>query len=158
MTLTTDPIRLTDLDLTQRRSFGFRTVEHLRFADVDANGHVNNVAFLVFFENVRVNYIAQQMTSLADHGLGPLLAHMDIDYRAQMFHPGSVEAGARLIEIRRSSIVIAQAVFDQRGNCAATGHAVIVAFDRAAQRPRPLPEPVRTALEALMNAPGGSLP
>ena len=34
------------LDLADRGIYGFSTSEHLRFADVDANGHVNNGAFI----------------------------------------------------------------------------------------------------------------
>ena len=46
-------------DLTDRRIYGFATEEHLRFADVDANGHVNNGAFLQLLENARVSYMRQ---------------------------------------------------------------------------------------------------
>ena len=45
------------LDLTDRRIYGFATEEHLRFADVDANGHINNGAFLQLLENARVSYM-----------------------------------------------------------------------------------------------------
>ena len=38
-------------DLADRGIYGFATSEHLRFADVDANGHVNNGAFIELLEN-----------------------------------------------------------------------------------------------------------
>ena len=50
-------------DLTDRRIYGFATEEHLRFADVDANGHVNNGAFLQLLENARVSYMRQIVRS-----------------------------------------------------------------------------------------------
>ena len=53
------------LDLTDRRVYGFATEEHLRFADVDANGHINNGAFLQLLENARVSYMRPGATSAA---------------------------------------------------------------------------------------------
>ena len=47
------------LDLADRGIYGFVTSEHLRFADVDANGHINNVAFLQLLESARVSYLRQ---------------------------------------------------------------------------------------------------
>ncbi len=46
-------------DLADRGIYGFSTTENLRFADVDANGHINNGAFLELLENVRVAYLRQ---------------------------------------------------------------------------------------------------
>jgi acyl-CoA thioester hydrolase len=142
-------------DLSQRSAYPYATTEHLRFADVDANGHINNVAFLVFFENVRVNYVNDRLAGLQRHGLGVILAHLDIDYHRQLFHPGTIEATARLIEIRRSSVVIAQAVFDSQGRCAASGQAILVAFDRAADCAVPIPSDVRREFERLLAHPEG---
>ena len=54
------------MDLADRSIYGFSTVEHLRFADVDANGHVNNGSFIEMMENARVSYLRQIVRS-ADH-------------------------------------------------------------------------------------------
>ena len=43
--------------------YGFSTVEHLRFADVDANGHINNGAFIEMLENARVSYLRRIVRS-----------------------------------------------------------------------------------------------
>jgi acyl-CoA thioester hydrolase len=133
-------------DLTDARVFGHLTIETLRFGDVDANGHVNNVAYLVLFENARVTYIAQHMKFMRECGLSTVIAHLDIDFRRQMFFPGTVRCGARLIEVRRSSFVLGQAIFDQEGRCAAIGHAVVVAYDPASGRGQPIPDDVRRHL------------
>ena len=50
-------------DLADRGIYGFATAEHLRFADVDANGHVNNGAFLELLENARVSYLRRVVRS-----------------------------------------------------------------------------------------------
>ncbi|MBX3503590.1 MAG: acyl-CoA thioesterase [Alphaproteobacteria bacterium] len=146
------------IDLADIRSFGFLTTEHLRFADVDANGHINNVAFLVFFENARIRYLKDQLKGLrALTGLDVVVAHIDIDLKRQMFYPGTIRAGARITEIRRSSIVIGQAIFDQDGHCAATGHVILVSIDKASGRAAAIGEEARASLQRLMDATGGVL-
>ncbi|TWS99904.1 thioesterase family protein [Reyranella sp. CPCC 100927] len=143
------------VDLADPSAYGHLTNETLRFADIDSNGHVNNVAFLVLFENARVTYMAQYMAFMRAHGLSTVVAHLDIDFRRQMFFPGTVRVGARLIEVRRSSFVLGQAIFDQEGRCAAEGHAIIVAYDRDSGRGRPIPEDIRHALQHLAQSPTG---
>ncbi len=79
-----------------------------------------------------------------------VVAHLEINYRRQMFYPGSVRAAARLVEVRRSAVVIGQAIFDQTGACAATGKVVLVSIDRASGKSRPIPDAARAALETLI--------
>ncbi|MBM3619456.1 MAG: acyl-CoA thioesterase [Alphaproteobacteria bacterium] len=146
------------IDLADVKSFGFLTTEHLRFADVDANGHINNVAFVTFFENARIRYLQEQLKGLRVlTGAEVVVAHIELDLKRQMFYPGTIRAGARLIELRRSSLVIGQAIFDQEGRCAATGHVVLVSIDKSSGRGRPIVDEARATMTRLMEAPGGVL-
>lgn len=146
------------IDLADIKSFGFLTTEHLRFADVDANGHINNVAFVVFFENARIRYLSEQLKGLRVLTGGEVVvAHIALDLKRQMFYPGTIRAGARLIEVRRSSLVIGQAIFDQEERCAASGHVVLVSVDKQSGRGRPFESDARAAVTRLLEAPGGVL-
>jgi acyl-CoA thioester hydrolase len=143
------------VDLADPTVLGYLTGETLRFADVDANGHINNVAYLVLFESARGTYIAKHLPFMREQGLSTVIAHIDIDFRRQMFFPGTVRAGARLVEVRRSSFVLGQAIFDAEGQCAATGHAVVVTYDPGSGRGRPITEAVRQSLLQLAASPTG---
>lgn len=137
-----------EFDLTRRASFDFFTEESLRFADLDRNGHVNNVAFTVFIENARVSYMTSHPPFDRAENLGFVVAHVSVDYLAQLYYPGSVSSGCRLVEVRRSSLVLGHAIF--RGEqCVATGHSIIVVVDHASGKPRVIPEAARIRLEAL---------
>ncbi len=143
------------IDLTDISVFGHLTNETLRFGDVDANGHINNIAYLVLFENARVTYIASHVRFMRERGLSTVVAHLDIDFKRQMYFPGTVRAGARLIEVRRSSFVLGQAIFDADGGCVASGHAVVVAYDPASGRGQPIPDDVRRLLAHISESPAG---
>jgi acyl-CoA thioester hydrolase len=138
-------------DLTKRNSFAFFTEESLRFADLDHNGHVNNVAFTIFFENSRVRYLTDILPLPRTKSMGFVLAHLSIDYRAQLYYPGNVSAATRVVEIRNSSVVLGQAIF--RGDaCVACGHAIMVVIDKQSGKGVPLPAELRVIVEEKLSS------
>ncbi len=136
-------------DLTSRSTFRFFTEESLRFADLDHNGHVNNVAFTVFFENARVRFLVESLRMPRTDTMNFVLAHLSVDYRAQLYYPGRVSAAARVVEIRNSSVVIGQSLF-RDDECVACGHAVMVVIDKGTGRGIPLPPELRRQAEELL--------
>jgi acyl-CoA thioester hydrolase len=134
------------LDLTDRRIYGFATEEHLRFADVDANGHINNGAFLQLLENARVSY----MRAIVRSGLPRfrvVVGRLEIDFKRQMFFPGRAMACARLLEVHQRKCVIGHGLFDGEGNCTAVLKAIMVSLNEETHRSMPFEPAVRTALE-----------
>jgi acyl-CoA thioester hydrolase len=134
------------LDLTDRRIYGFATEEHLRFADVDANGHINNGAFLQLLENARVSY----MRAIVRSGLPRfrvVVGRLEIDFKRQMFFPGRATACARLLEVHQRKCVIGHGLFDGEGNCTAVLKAIMVSLNEETHRSMPFEPAVRTALE-----------
>ena len=134
------------LDLTDRRVYGFATEEHLRFADVDANGHINNGAFLQLLENARVSY----MRAIVRSGLPRfrvVVGRLEIDFKRQMFFPGRATACARLLEVHQRKCVIGHGLFDGDGNCTAVLKAIMVSLNEETHRSMPFEPAVRAALE-----------
>ena len=138
-------------DLTDRRIYGFVTEEHLRFADVDANGHINNGAFLQLLENARVSYMRQIVRqSLRTSGLPRfrvVVGRLEIDFKRQMFYPGRATAGARLLEVHERKCVIGHGLFDGEGHCTAVLRAIMVSLNEETHRSVPFDPAVRAALE-----------
>jgi acyl-CoA thioesterase FadM len=134
------------LDLTDRRIYGFATEEHLRFADVDANGHINNGAFLQLLENARVSY----MRAIVRSGLPRfrvVVGRLEIDFKRQMFFPGRATACARLLEVHERKCVIGHGLFDGEGNCTAVLKAIMVSLNEETHRSMAFEPAVRAALE-----------
>ena len=134
------------LDLTDRRIYGFASEEHLRFADIDANGHVNNGAFLELLENARVSYMRRIVRSGLPR-FRVVIGRFEVDFRRQMFYPGRATACARLIEVQERTCVIGHALFDGEGRCTATLRAVMVSLNEETHRSTPFDPAVRAALE-----------
>nr|WP_246185041.1 thioesterase family protein [Paracoccus aestuariivivens] len=140
-------------DLRDRAVFGFFTEESLRIADLDINGHVNNVAFIQLMENARNQFIDTQTPLKRSEKMTFMLVKFDVNFIGQLHYPGKVESACRVLELGRSSLTFGQALFDG-ARCAATARAVIVNVDRAAQKATPFTESGRLALEALLSIGG----
>jgi acyl-CoA thioester hydrolase len=136
--------------------WAYRHVDRVRFGDLDAMRHVNNVAFLAFFEDARVQYLSQLLgsdpTTRTEFGL--IFAECKINYRAPAFYDEEIRTCVRPAEVARSSVKLEfamHAVGDQR--LLADGYGVVVGYDYAAGRSMPLPDSFKDALGAI----GGSL-
>jgi acyl-CoA thioester hydrolase len=135
-------------DLADRRTYGFATEEHLRFADVDANGHVNNGAFIELLENARVSYLRQIVRSNLPR-FRLVIGRIEADFKRQMFYPGSATACARLVEAHQRKVVIGQALFDGEGQCTAVQKVIMVSLNEETHKSTPFDPVVRAALETL---------
>src|SRR5689334_18803214 len=120
-----------------------------RFADMDHNRHLNNVAYAEYFEHARVRF---NQTHIFDDGplLAPekrswrvLLAAVSIAYlREGQFGP-PVKVGIGTSKVGNSSFTTIAACF-QEGHCIAT-HESVMAYKGPDGR---LPDPLRAKLEA----------
>ena len=136
------------MDLADRSIYGFSTAEHLRFADVDANGHINNGAFIEMMENARVSYLRRIVRSgLPRFRL--VIGRIEADFKRQMFYPGSATACARLVEAHQRKVVIGQALFDGEGQCTAVQKVIMVSLNEDTHKSTPFDPAVRAALETL---------
>ena len=83
----------------------------MRFGDLDANRHLNNVVFLRYFESARIAFIR---TLLPAHdpaapealGTGLIFAECTIRYRAPVWFDELVEVTCTIGEVRRSAFEV----------------------------------------------------
>ncbi len=133
-------------DLADRGIYGFATSENLRFADLDANGHINNGAFIELLETARVSYLrAVVRAGLPQFRL--VIGRIETDFKRQMFFPGTASACARLIEVHERKCVIGQGLFDGDGHCTAVQRVIMVSLNEETHRSTPFDPAVRTNLE-----------
>jgi acyl-CoA thioester hydrolase len=136
------------VDISDRGIYGFSTSEHLRFADLDANGHINNGSFIEMLENARVSYLRQ----IVRLGLPPfrlVIGRIEADFKRQMFYPGTATACARIVEAHPRKVMIGQALFDGEGNCTAVQKVIMVSLNEETHKSTPFDPAVRAALDTL---------
>ncbi|MBV9521953.1 MAG: acyl-CoA thioesterase [Alphaproteobacteria bacterium] len=122
---------------TERASYRVWTYEKLRYGDMDRQGHVNNAVFATYFETGRVGFLYDQELALREPGCEFVIAHLAIDFRAELHYPGTIDIGTRVLKIGRSSFTVGQGVFKEE-RCCATATSALVQMNSATRRPHPL--------------------
>lgn len=129
--------------------WAFCHVDRIRFGDVDAMRHLNNVAALSFFEDARVQFLSQLIGNdpITRRGFGLIFAELRVNYRAPAFFDEEIRTCVKPAEVARSSVQLAfemRVVNDER--LVAEGYGTVVGYDYAAGRAMPLPESLKAAL------------
>ncbi len=130
-----------------RASFDFFEPMTLRYADNDANGHVNNAHYYSFFDTAVEGYLRE--TGLREVLAGdistPVVAS-SCRYFEEIAYPGNIELGVRVARIGRSSITYEVAIFAPGQALArAQGSFTTVATNRQTKRPTDVPDAFRAA-------------
>ncbi len=135
----------------------FSTLQRVRFGDLDAMQHMNNVEFLRFFETARIDYLKQVNPehSPGERGkFGFIFAECHIAYRAPAFFGDQIRTYVWPSELKRSSLKLA---FEMRAEAddrlVADGWGTLVGYDYDAGTPRPVPDVLRERIEPQIPAP-----
>jgi acyl-CoA thioester hydrolase len=125
--------------------------QRVRFGDLDAMQHMNNVEYLRFFETARIEYITEL---LPEHrpgrreGFGFIFAECHIAYRAPAFYQDDVRTYVWVSELKRSSVRVEfEMVVAAREETVAEGWGALVGYDYQAGSAQPLPDGVRQRLQ-----------
>jgi acyl-CoA thioester hydrolase len=122
---------------TERSAYKLWTKEHVRFADIDRNGHVNHAVFLSYFETSRVATTRNPAVGLLEPGENFNVVRVEVDYKAELRFPNDFEVGLRAIKYGRTSFRLGQAVFNG-DQCCCTEEVVLVFMDSSTRKSKPL--------------------
>lgn len=111
---------------------------------MDAYGHVNNVVFLRYLEEARIDFLFRPDK---DFQQGSVVARHEIDYKRQLVHRHApVDIELWVTQIRAASFTLAYEVKDG-DQVYVRASTVIVPFDFEAQRPRRITQEEREFLQ-----------
>ena len=138
----------------------FSVVERVRFGDLDAMRHLNNVEFLRFFESARIAYITTLVPghkpAEPEGDWGVIFAECHINYRSPGMFGEQIRTHLRPTRLRRSSFRMEfRMVSDDDGRLLAEGWGALVGYDYVTGRPAPLAHELVQALRAQGAMPEG---
>lgn len=115
---------------------------------MDAYGHVNNVVFLRYLEEARIDFLFRPDK---DFQQGSVVARHEIDYKRQLVHRHTpVDIELWVTQIRAASFTLTYEVKDP-DQVYVQASTVVVPFDFATQRPRRITSEERDFLEEYMD-------
>ena len=135
---------------------GYQVVfEHaVMFRDLDALGHVNNVAFLAFLEDARVEYWRVLRREFDLKKINFILAEITCKYHSPAYFGERLVIGIRVRNLGTKSFQFEYRVEDRAsGRLVVEARSVQVMYDYQNQQSVPVDEPTRRAVAAVERVP-----
>ncbi len=112
---------------------------HIRFADLDAMGHLNNAKYATYAEDARIIYVSEVCGWSGDWSqLGMILAKITIEFKSPVFHRDALNVYSRCSRIGNKSFEMTHLITRQPSGgtqeIASAINCVIVAFDYASNQ------------------------
>jgi acyl-CoA thioester hydrolase len=125
----------------------FSMTQKVRFGDLDAMQHMNNVEFLRFFETARIEYIQQlapEHTPTSRRAFGFIFAECHIAYRSPAHYGEVIRTFIWPAELKRSSLKLGfEMRVDSDDRVVADGWGTLVGYDYGEGRAQPIPDELR---------------
>ena len=119
----------------------------VRYAEIDAQGHVNNAVYLSYFEVGRVEWLRAAGLSyreLEERGYGIVVVEVLAHYRRAAFFDDELTLRTELADLSRASMRF-EYVVSRDGELLVTGHTRHACVDLATGKPIRVPEEVLAA-------------
>lgn len=128
-------------------NFKFSIVLPVRFADMDAMGHVNNATYLTYFEEARMMYYLNLFhvdLSEAARSLPFILAEATVKFKAPVYAAQNLRVFVRVSEIRKRSFQMDYRIVNaETQQLVAEGATVQVTYDYEKRMTIPVPEQLK---------------
>jgi acyl-CoA thioester hydrolase len=120
----------------------------LRWGDMDAMAHLNNVMYFRLMEEARIQWFQEFELPTLPSGEACILAHASCDFVRAMTYPGVAIVRQVVTRVGRSSVEMSISIEKQGepGVVYATGRTVLVWYDYQQGKSLPWPERVRQAI------------
>jgi acyl-CoA thioester hydrolase len=119
----------------------------VRFADLDAYGHVNNAVFFTYLETARIKLLKERFTADLQSGLLFLVAEANCRYLAPINFGDRVRVVLTAGRIGRSSFTLNYRIDNGEQRVFAEASTVMVCYQAQTSAIVPIPESLRQSLE-----------
>lgn len=119
----------------------------IRFRDVDVLGHVNNISYLVYTEEVRVDFFREVLGLEISRNIPFFMVNIQCTYRKPIFLKDDMIVTLMVDKVGNSSIHLSYEFINKTtGKIHGTAKSSHVHVNRKTERPKPLPQDLRDKL------------
>lgn len=134
--------------MSDNKTLVYQLTVPVRWADMDVNGHVNNVAFFTYFECARLEWFEAVRPRAQRDGHGLVVAQASCNYRRTIPYPETAKVMLYAGPPGRSSFTLYYELVSAIDAAIkyADGQTVMVWVNRDSGKTQPLPDYVRAVL------------
>lgn len=116
----------------------------MHWGDMDALAHMNHARFFDYFQECRIDWLAQLDLKLSD-SQGPVVIKAECTYLKPLVYPATLDIVTSIHTLGRSSFILDHNVYENE-NLSAAGSCKIVWIDYVTNESIPFPDKIRTIL------------
>ena len=131
--------------------YGTETKIKVAWGDMDAMGHVNNVTFIKYLENARVQYLERIMMLKSDRmtQLGPILLQINCRYIQPTFYPDNLTIQTNVTKVGNTSLVLIHDIVSEKLGKVAQGESVVVLYDPVKKEKCLIPDDIKAIIKQI---------
>ncbi|HBQ94050.1 MAG: acyl-CoA thioesterase [Firmicutes bacterium] len=137
------------------KRFVHETEIRVRFSETDANKHVSQLSYVIYFEQARtelIDTLAGESFDWWSQNYSLVLARQSLSYLAPAFFRQSLKIFTGIASIGRSSLNLYHLIIEkEHGTLIANQDSTVVLMDQDAQKNRAWPESFRDGVRGLLN-------
>lgn len=114
----------------------------VRFADLDAYGHVNGSVYFTYMETARVRMFTDAFKKLTGKGIFTVVARAECDFRVPIMLDDELIVTLWISKTGRSSFDIEYRLHNSKETTYATARTTMVCFDNLKKTTMPIPESI----------------
>lgn len=119
----------------------------IRFADVDAGGHVHNAAYLHYFESARIGFFFSGLGQDWDwKKFGFIVKKNIVEYNQPVYLQDQLSVEVNCIHIGEKSFTLSYHVVDNKKGLMAYGESIIVCLNYLENKTITIPDAVKKVL------------
>lgn len=121
------------------------------WGEQDLFGHVNNVVYFRYFENVRMYFLERTgiFRSHNETGIGVILASTTCDFKIPVKWPQKLTISTACTAVGNTSFTLGYEILDEQNKVVAKGTSVQVMYDYNKGTKVSIPDQVRNAISSL---------
>ncbi|MCA1980610.1 MAG: acyl-CoA thioesterase [Calditerrivibrio sp.] len=118
----------------------------VRYADLDAYGHVNHATFLTYLETVRTKLFINEFNELLTKNIFLIIVRVECDYKHPIHLGDKVIIDIKTDEIKRTSFTLSYTIHNGNGITYAEAKTTLVSFDNSKKRAIEIPPELKNKL------------
>lgn len=137
-----------------RDEFRFCADVPVRYSDVDSRGHVNNAAYITYFEEGRAKYLSEILDLNEADSFGIIVLDVHCYYKSPSYYGETLKVYTKVTWMGDKSFEMAYLVIDSAdGRNVAEGSGVLVGYDYSIHKTTSIPDSYREKISAFEGIP-----
>ena len=142
---------MTNIEQLQQ-GYAQTTAIDVKWGEMDAFQHINNVAYIRYLEDARLALFAKlgMLSDLTDSNKGPILASISCDYLAPVTYPDRIHVATNVKQTGAKKMSLEQVIYSEKLNRLTTkASSLIIYYDFTNQTSCAVSETVSQAIKEL---------